>query len=222
MPAPSLRVVDRLPAGGAGHGLIDGPAGSLEVRVERPADTPCGVAVIAHPHPLYGGTMDNKVVYMLARAALDAGWIAVRFNFRGVGRSAGRHDDGRGEGEDFAAVTRFARMTDTPLPLAVAGFSFGSYVALAQAQALGAVGVLTVAPPLAYAGDTALPDPGGRWWMIHGDADEVVDCADSVRRARATPHPPDELQIAPGVGHFFHGELTQVRAFAQRFFDAVI
>ncbi len=214
-------MLEELLAANAGRGLIAGEAGrAIEVMAELPRNqSPRGLAIIAHPHPLYGGTLDNKVVYMLARGALDAGAAALRFNFRGVGRSEGVHDEGRGEGEDLLKVVAHARACWPELPLAVAGFSFGAFVALSKAQAAGARGVLTVAPPLMYVGKGAVPDPGVPWWMIHGDADEVVDYADTLRRAKAATHPPDRIQTAEGIGHFFHGELQQVRKFACEFFE---
>ena len=212
---------EMLSPGVAGRGVIAGAAGDIEVVVELPrAAAPQGLAVIAHPHPLYGGTLDNKVVYMLARAANDTGAVALRFNFRGVGKTTGAHDEGRGEGDDLCTVAEFARQAWPQLPLALAGFSFGSYVALANTSGMDARGVLTVAPPLVYAGEGPVPDPTVPWWMIHGDADEVVDYADSVARAQAAAHPPDRLQTAPGVGHFFHGELPQLREFAREFFTS--
>lgn len=206
-----------------GRSLIDGPVGPLEILVEVPkTTTTIGMALIAHPHPLHGGTMDNKVVYSMARGAQGAGCLAVRFNFRGVGRSAGEHAHGPGEQEDLAAVAGYLRHQLPQLPLALAGFSFGSYQALAQCAPLNAKGVLTVAPPLAYAGDDALPKPTAPWWLIHGDADEVVDCAGTLRRAQAAAQPPEQTQILPGVGHFFHGELAAVRSFTQEFLQAVL
>lgn len=205
-----------------GRSLIDGPAGALEILVEAPRSTSAGgVVLIAHPHPLHGGTMDNKVVYSVARGVQDAGCVAVRFNFRGVGRSAGEHAHGPGEQQDLAAVAAYLRDALPQLPLALAGFSFGSYQALAQCAPLAAQGVLTVAPPLAYAGDSALPQSQAPWWLIHGDADEVVDCADTMRRAKAASQPPEQVLVLPGVGHFFHGELAAVRAFTHDFVQAV-
>lgn len=214
-------VGETLIAGQAGRGLIAGAAGAaIEVITELPRNTEVkGLAVIAHPHPLYGGTLDNKVVYMLARGALDAGAATLRFNFRGVGSSEGVHDEGEGEGDDLLKVVAHARAGWPDLPLAVAGFSFGAFVALSKAREAGARGVLTVAPPLMYVGTGQAPVPGVPWWMIHGDADEVVDYADTLRRAQAAPQPPERIQTAEGVGHFFHGELPQVRKFASEFFE---
>lgn len=209
-----------LKPGTSGRGCIAGEAGEIEVLVETPRKGDVqGIAVIAHPHPLHGGTMDNKVVYMLSRAAHDAGLVSLRFNFRGVGKSTGPHAEGLGEGRDLLRVVEFARVGWPDMPLALAGFSFGSFIALANTQAAGACAVLTVAPPLFYAADTALPDPGVPWWVIHGDADEVVDYDDTMTRARAASHPPERIQTAPGVGHFFHGELPQLRTFAREFFE---
>ena len=213
---------EQLPPGQLGRGWIEGPAGALEVLVEGPRDTPPrGLLVIAHPHPLYGGTMDNKVVYMVSRGGLDAGLLTLRFNFRGVGHSGGSHDQGRGEAEDLATVVAYVRAAWPGLPLALAGFSFGSYLALSGCAALDAVGVLTVAPPLFYGGEAPVPQPVAPWWLIHGDADEVVDYADTLKRAQAATQPPAVLETAPGVGHFFHGDLPLVRDFTRRFAEQV-
>ena len=111
-----------------------GPAGALECALDAPAGAPVGLAVVCHPHPLFGGTMDNKVVQTVARALLALGWSTVRFNFRGVGQSAGSWDDGRGEVEDALAVVAQHRVPDQPLLLA--GFSFGGYVAAEAASRL--------------------------------------------------------------------------------------
>lgn len=213
-------MLDTLAPGQAGRGLVAGNAGAaIEVMTEVPPNQPVrGLAVIAHPHPLYGGTLDNKVVYMLARGAMDAGYVALRFNFRGVGRSEGVHDEGHGEGEDLLKVVAHARDGWPGVPVAVAGFSFGAFVALSQARNAQAFGVLTVAPPLMYVGTGKVPDPGVPWWVIHGDADEVVDYADTLQRAQAAPTPPQRIQTAKGIGHFFHGELQQVRGYARDFF----
>lgn len=210
----------KLEVGQLGRGCISGEAGDIEVLVEKPrSGEPQGLAVIAHPHPLHGGTMDNKVVYMLSRAAHDANFITVRFNFRGVGKSTGPHDEGVGEGRDLLRVVEHAQASWPDLPLALAGFSFGSFVALAHTKEAGARAVLTVAPPLFYVGDAVLPNPDVPWWLIHGDADEVVAYDDTIARANSAPQPPERIQTAPGVGHFFHGELPQLRAFAREFFE---
>lgn len=209
--------------GQPGRGLYAGPAGAIEVVEEHPRQGAArALALIAHPHPLYGGTLDNKVVYTLGRGLMAAGCATLRFNFRGVGHSEGTHDEGRGEGEDLLALAQALRVAYPGLPLLLAGFSFGSFVALAGCAAAQASGVLTVAPPLFYAGDAPTPDPGAPWWLIHGDADEVVDCADTQRRADAAPRPPSRREIVPGVGHFFHGELGRVRDFAGAFGEALL
>ena len=194
---------------------ITGPAGAIECVIDEPAGVaPRGVVVLCHPHPQFGGTMDNKVVQTLARAFLQLGYRAVRFNFRGVGGSAGAWDEGRGEIADALAVIAAQRAAAPGLPLALGGFSFGGYVA-AQAAARLADDPLQPAPverlvlvgpatsrftmPAAVAPDTV---------VIHGEADDVVPLAATLDWARPQVLP---VIVLPGVGHFFHGQLTRLK-----------
>ena len=194
---------------------ITGPAGAIECVIDEPAGVaPRGVVVLCHPHPQFGGTMDNKVVQTLARAFLQLGYRAVRFNFRGVGASAGGWDEGRGEVDDALAVVAAQRAAAPGLPLALGGFSFGAYVA-AQAAARLADDPLHPAPverlvlvgpatsrftmPAAVAPDTV---------VIHGEADDVVPLAATLDWARPQVLP---VIVLPGVGHFFHGQLTRLK-----------
>ena len=154
---------------------IAGPVGTIEIAIDHPADreAPVGVVVLSHPHPLFGGTMDNKVVQTMVRAFLQMGWRTVRHNFRGVGASEGTHDEGRGESEDLLAVIAAHRLPGRPL--ALAGFSFGAYVTtLAAARLEGdarASRVLLVGPST----QRALPaDVPPDTVVIHGEADDVV------------------------------------------------
>ncbi len=193
----------------------EGPAGALEVAIDRPAGAAVGVAVIAHPHPLHGGTLTNKVVQTLARAFVLAGWTAVRFNFRGVGRSEGVYDEGRGELADLLAVVR-AQAPDGPLCLA--GFSFGAFVtshAVAQLQAqrdirqVVLVGTATsrfVAAPIA-------PELHLRCLVIHGEQDDTVALAAVMDWARPQNLP---VLVVPSGGHFFHGQLPLLRELVLR------
>ena len=193
---------------------FQGPAGALEIALDLPAGTPRGIAVIAHPHPLFGGTLDNKVVQTLARAFVQCGWTAVRFNFRGVGASAGSHDEGRGELEDFLAVVQHvAPGGDGESALALAGFSFGAFVTthafkrldkVRSIEKLVLVGASVSRSPAASI-DAAAHD---RTLVIHGEQDDTVLLADVMDWARPQPLP---VTVVPGAGHFFHGQLPLLK-----------
>jgi len=185
--------------------IIAGPAGALEIVRNVPQDPPVGIALIAHPHPQQGGTLDNKVVQTLAKTFFGLGYAAIRFNFRGVGASAGTFDNGDGETEDALAAlanarTRFAES----LPVALAGFSFGSFVQTRVAQKIEAERLVLVGPAVnRFQVATVPPDT----IVIHGEEDDVVPLANVLAWAR-----PQELPIIvfPGCGHFFHGRLPQL------------
>jgi alpha/beta superfamily hydrolase len=202
---------------------IPGPAGVLEVLVEEAAPGFDSYAVICHPHPLYGGTMDNKVVTTLARAFHDTGIPTLRFNFRGVGASAGAFDQGAGETDDADAVAGFGDARWPGKTLAIAGFSFGGYVALRLAlarqrkagrTASRTARLITVAPAIQRFDITATAMPDCPWLVVQGEADDVVDPSAVIAWARGLT-PPPRLVVLPGVGHFFHGHLHELR-------DAVI
>ncbi|MBC7444434.1 MAG: alpha/beta fold hydrolase [Polaromonas sp.] len=198
---------------------IAGPAGALEIAVDRPAGIARGTAVIAHPHPLFGGTLDNKVVQTLARAFVLSGWTAVRFNFRGVGASAGSHDEGRGELDDLLAVVQHAAPAgDGQAVLALAGFSFGAFVtthAFARLHAqrpvdqLVLVGTSVSRAPAAPIDRAAHP----RTLVVHGEQDDTVLLADVLDWARPQALP---VTVVPGVGHFFHGQLPLLKSLVVR------
>jgi alpha/beta superfamily hydrolase len=191
---------------------IEGPAGAIEAMVERPRDArPDVVAVCCHPHPLYGGTMQNKVVHTLARACHDQRVATVRFNFRGVGASEGGHDDGVGESEDAAAVADFARRQAGGGRLWSLGFSFGGFVAYRLATLREAAALVTVAPPVQRFDFTRLPVPGCPWLVAQGDRDDLVD-HERVLAWTRTLTPPPEVRILAGAEHFFHGRLTELRS----------
>lgn len=201
--------------------VVAGPAGALEIRVDRPAHPTsegARVVVICHPHPQMGGTMDNKVVTTLARAATDVGWSAVRFNFRGVGASAGAFDHGVGEREDARAVLAWAARQWPGEPPALAGFSFGAWVAMRLALEASVSRLLTVAPPVDRFADFPDHAPHCPWWIIQGLADEVVDSARVLAWAEQMI-PPPRLVTLPGVSHFFHGQLAVLRNLARRFYE---
>ena len=188
---------------------IDGPAGPIECAIdEPPAGTPLrGVAVLCHPHPLHGGTMDNKVVQTLARAFVQLGHRAVRFNFRGIGGSAGTWDEGRGEVDDALAVV--AALRDPALPLALGGFSFGGYVTTQAAARLpdGAKAHRLVLVGPAVVNFPALPVSQDSL-VIHGEADDVVPLSAVLDWARPQVLP---VTVVPATGHFFHGQLPLLR-----------
>jgi alpha/beta superfamily hydrolase len=198
--------------------IIDGPAGPLEARIEEPApgEAPATVGVVCHPHPLYGGTMQNKVVHTLARAMQELGAPTVRFNFRGVGGSAGAYDGGAGELEDALAVCDWARRRWRCDALWLAGFSFGSAVALQAAGSVRPRALVTVAPPVGRIIVAPVARPSCPWLVVQGDRDELVDVA-QVREWVAGYAPLPQLVVLPGAEHFFHGRLGELRAAAIEF-----
>lgn len=184
---------------------IDGPAGVLEAAIDPSAGPAVATAVICHPHPLVQGTMSNKVVTTLARAFARLGADAVRFNFRGVGSSAGSYADGAGEREDALAVIAWCRARWPGRRLYLGGFSFGAAIAAAIAARAAPAGLVTVAPPIDKlpAGFVA---PACPWLLVHGEADDVVP-ARPVLDWCATLAAPPRVVLLPGVGHYFHGHL---------------
>jgi uncharacterized protein len=187
--------------------LITGPAGQIECAIDAPAAALRGVAVVCHPHPQHGGTMDNKVAQTLARAFVQLGHRVVRFNFRGVGASQGEWDEGRGEIDDALAV--IAAHRDAALPLLLAGFSFGAYVASQAAQRLPDDGkpqrMVLVGPSTQKQAMAAVP---ADTVVIHGEVDEVVPLSATLEWARPQSLP---VIVFPGVGHFFHGQLALLK-----------
>jgi len=195
---------------------IAGPAGILELLLEDPQAGPGpeqprrGFAVICHPHPLHGGTMTNKVVHMVARALQEQGLATLRFNFRGVGRSQGQYDEGDGETADALAVIAWGRARWPELSLTLAGFSFGSMVALRAAAVARPVRVITVAPAVANPGYADIQRPDCPWLILQGEADELVDYR-AVQAFTGRFSPPPTLRLFPGVDHFFNGHLPELR-----------
>ena len=185
--------------------VVQGPAGLLQCALDEPGDLPSrGLALLCHPHPLHGGTMDNKVVQTLARAFVQLGWRALRFNFRGVAPSEGAWDHGVGEIDDAMAVLRALRAPDEPV--ALGGFSFGGAVATHVARRLSEAGQgvkhLVLVGPAVRSFQAADVDPG--CVVIHGEADDVVPLAAVLDWARPQSLP---VTVVPGAGHFFHGQL---------------
>ncbi|OGB35418.1 MAG: alpha/beta hydrolase [Burkholderiales bacterium RIFCSPLOWO2_02_FULL_66_35] len=197
------------------YSLQAGPAGELEVAIDRPTGDPVGVAVLAHPHPLHGGTLSNKVVQTLARACVLAGWTAVRFNFRGVGRSEGTYDEGRGELADLLSVIEAQAPSG---PLCLAGFSFGAFVtshAASQLQAQREIRRLVLVGTAASRFEVA-PVPAELHpctLVIHGEQDDTVPLASVMAWARPQVLP---VLVVPGGGHFFHGQLPLLRELVLR------
>ncbi len=200
---------------------IDGPAGPLEARLEDPAPgvAPAVVGVVCHPHPLYGGTMQNKVVHTLARAMQELGAPTVRFNFRGVGASAGSYDGGTGELEDALAVCAWARRRWGCQALWLAGFSFGSAVALQAAADVQPRSLVTVAPPVGRIIVSPVERPACPWLVVQGDHDELVDVV-QVRRWVDEFVPPPRLVVLNEAEHFFHGRLGELRSTVLEFLSA--
>ncbi|MDR7298196.1 alpha/beta superfamily hydrolase [Pelomonas aquatica] len=195
--------------------LVPGPAGQIEVAIDLPAGgiTPVGTALICHPNPTQGGTMDNKVVQTLARAFIQLGWRAVRFNFRGIGKSEGAWDEGRGEVDDALAVVDALRSPGEALILS--GFSFGGYVASRAAQRVSEPAQrLVLVGPATSRFDTA-PVPADTV-VIHGEVDDVVPLSAVLDWARPQSLP---VTVVPGVGHFFHGQLPLLKSLVVRAFD---
>jgi hypothetical protein len=190
--------------------LVPGPAGRIECAVDAPQGEPRGVALVAHPHPLYGGTLDNKVVQTLARALLELGYESWRPNFRGVGESAGAHDEGRGEVEDLATVLAHAQARAGAAPPVLAGFSFGAAMQARLAARIKAVRVVLVGIAVNHFEAPAVP-PGSL--VIHGEKDDTVPLAEVFAWAE-----PQELPVVvlPGADHFFHRRLHLLRAIVRR------
>jgi alpha/beta superfamily hydrolase len=214
-------------AGPDARSRVQGAAGAIEVAAGG-AESPRRVAVIAHPHPLYGGTMDNKVITTLARAFAEAGAATLRFNFRGVGATDGAHDEGRGEADDMVRVAEHARALHPGIPLCLAGFSFGGAVAVRASERLDFAQLVLVAPGfrrISPDGMGAPPDPDdpalgspGRHTsentvVVHGDRDATVPFTDSI--AWATPREVPVV-IVPGGEHFFHRKLHVLREIVLR------
>ncbi|MFD1712387.1 alpha/beta hydrolase [Ottowia sp. GY511] len=200
---------------------LDGPVGPIEAMLDLPDPeqfgAPRGTAVIAHPHPLFGGTMTNKVVQTLARAVVQEGWRALRFNFRGIGASAGTYDEGRGEIDDMRAVVAAQAAPDAPL--LIAGFSFGAYVASqvvarlhAEQRAIDSV-VLVGTATSRFNVAPVPTELHPRTLVIHGEADDTVPLASVMDWARAQHLP---VTVVPGGEHFFHGQLPLLKGLVAR------
>ena len=213
--------------------LIPGPAGTLEVAFQRPTDSPAvALALICHPHPQFGGTMDNKVVQTLAKSFAELGFATMRFNFRGVGKSEGSFDEGIGETEDAAAALAWAQthlgasvpsgtalplsgtalpLSGTALPLVAAGFSFGCFVQTRLLSRSQPAQLVLIGPAV---NRFEIPEVPKDTVVIHGEEDDVVPLADVMNWARPQGLP---VTVFPGTGHFFHGRLTELKTVVKRF-----
>ena len=192
-----------------------GPAGAIDLALDTPVGSSRGVAVIAHPHPLFGGTLDNKVVQTLARAFTQAGWTAVRFNFRGVGGSEGVYDEGRGEVDDMLAVVQHAAPAGE---LALAGFSFGAFVTsqvFARLQPTRPVAKLVLVGTAAsrFAVAPITESAHEQTLVVHGELDDTVLLQAVLDWARPQLLP---VTVVPGGGHFFHGQLPLLKSLVLR------
>jgi alpha/beta superfamily hydrolase len=193
--------------------LLPGPVGQLEVLATpvKPEITPrAAIAIICHPHPLFSGTMTNKVVSTLARALGDLGLPTVRFNFRGVGKSEGGFADGVGEIEDVLAVVDWAKQCFPQSEIWLAGFSFGAAVSAHAATQIPVAQLISVAPPVPRFNLLELPPVTCPWLILQGEEDDVVIPKD-VYAWVATRNPPPQLIRVSGAGHFFHGQLLELR-----------
>ena len=191
--------------------FIAGEVGQLECKLDLPSDsTPRGIALLAHPHPLYGGTMDNKVIQTLARAFTTLDYVSVRMNFRGVGASAGVHDAGVGETNDMALLHAYMTQQYPHLPVALAGFSFGTFVQAQLQQRL--IALHTPAERLALIGTAAgkwqLPEVAADTILIHGEEDDTIPLSDVLNWARPQDIP---VIVIPGADHFFHRKLHHIK-----------
>jgi uncharacterized protein len=196
--------------------FLTGGAGRMQCALDLPNPAhfpqPRGIALVAHPHPLYGGTMDNKIVHTLVRAFTALGYVAARMNFRGVGESEGAHDEGRGETDDMALLLEHMQAQYPGLPFALSGFSFGTFVQAQLQQRLKSAGAPAERLVLVgtAAGKWAMPAVPSDTILIHGEHDETIPLADVFDWARPQDLP---VLVIPGADHFFHRKLQHIKSF---------
>lgn len=191
--------------------FVNGPAGPLEALLELPKKgEPEGVAVICHPHPVHGGTMQNKVVHTLSRAFVSQQFASLRFNFRGVGKSEGSFDEGNGEIQDVLAAVDWTENRFSTLPLWLAGFSFGGAMAIHAAVMSSTSGLVSVAPATSRFADDLEKQPDCPWLIVQGDQDELVDINETIEYVNSLS-PGPQLSVFPEGEHFFHGRLLELR-----------
>jgi len=189
---------------------LQGGAGLMEGLIDLPAGEPKGIALVAHPHPLYGGTMENKVAQTLARTFVTLGYVAARINFRGVGASEGVHDHGHGETDDMMILYQHMVQKYPGLPVSLSGFSFGTFVQSHLAQRLAAAG--TPAERLVLVGTAAakweIANVPADTILIHGENDDTIPLIDVLDYARPQDIP---VIVIPGADHFFHRKLGHIK-----------
>lgn len=191
--------------------MIDGPAGQLECLLESGGDEePRGAVVVCHPHPVHGGTMQNKVAHTLSRAFVACEFSALRFNFRGVGKSAGDFDNGRGELADVLCVFDFLQARFPALPIWLAGFSFGAAMSVHAAVERDTAGLVSIAPAAFRFENVSSVQPTCPWLLVHGENDELADIDDTIAWVNSMD-PGPELRVFPETTHFFHGKLVDLR-----------
>lgn len=196
--------------------FLRGPAGKLECITDVPAATEARAAtiIICHPHPQFGGTMNNKVVTIMERSLRELGLNTVRFNFRGAGASEGEYDEGFGETDDLLAVAAWVRRTRPTDVLWLGGFSFGSYITLRAAKDLQPALLISIAPPARRYAFAQLQHPRCPWLVIQGDEDDIVSVED-VRQWVQSTEPRPDLVVMEHAGHFFHRRLMDLRDLLQ-------
>lgn len=194
--------------------LVKGPVGLLEAVIEHPSDTPKGLALVAHPNPLFGGNLQNKVTQRLARTLADLGYTTWRMNCRGVGQSQGSYDHGNGEADDWRTIYALARQQCPQGPLLLAGFSFGAFVMSEVARHLAPHQLILVAPAVGHFPLGSVP---ANTLVIHGELDTTVPLHDVLRWAEPQGLP---ILVVPGGDHFFHQRLILLRDWVTRFLSA--
>lgn len=193
------------------HFLIEGDSGHIEATLDQPDSSERNaIAVCCHPHPLHGGAMTNKVIYTVSRTLAGLGIPSVRFNFRGVGKSQGEYDEGRGEQQDLIKVVEWMQQQYPGRPLWLAGFSFGSWIAALQAKKLGAQQLISIAPPVNRFSFDEFEIPDCPWLVVQGDADEVVEPEAVFKWLDDLSKKPEVIRMQ-GAGHFFHSRLVDLR-----------
>ncbi|TFW03515.1 alpha/beta hydrolase [Oxalobacteraceae bacterium OM1] len=193
--------------------FLAGAAGRLECALDLPQEAPRGIALVAHPHPLYGGTMDNKIAQTLARAFVSLGYATARMNFRGVGQSEGTHEEGRGETDDMALLLQHMQSQYPNLPFALAGFSFGTFVQAQLQKRLETEGAQT-AERLVLVGSAAgkwpMPTVPSNTLLVHGELDDTIPLSAVLDWLRPQDIP---VLVVPGADHFFHRKLQHIKSF---------